>query len=197
MRRGGSAQLTLPGVPARSTGHRDAVLAAVVRIEPATAAEVAAALGIRTTTARHHLERLTADGDARRDLLRVPGVGRVLRYSTAAPTPAAPASGVRLRALPATVADCPEGPCPWYRCRHHMGLARVTREGVTVEDGWEPDDGDGPWEPPGETCSLRAAEAGGMAAESVARVLGVTREAVRRVEAEALGRAERRMKGFV
>lgn len=86
---------------------------------------------------------------------------------------------------PRTRAECPSGPCPWYGCRHHVGLdLRGDRVHLVVD----PDDVTE--ETP--TCSLTLAERGGMTLEDVGQVMGVTRERIRQVEARALAKVRRR-----
>ncbi|MBP7571562.1 MAG: hypothetical protein KBA95_15990 [Acidobacteria bacterium] len=87
--------------------------------------------------------------------------------------------------MPRTRGDCPPHPvpCPFLECRHHLWFDRVVENGRVVHvhmtrlHGVE-----------SRTCSLRFAERGPLTLDQVGRVLGVTRERVRQIEAEALRR---------
>ena len=72
---------------------------------------------------------------------------------------------------PTTRADCENGPrpCPWTRCRHHLG------------------------EDLPESCALDVAERQGATLEEIAAILGVSRESVRLIEVKALGKLRRRL----
>lgn len=89
---------------------------------------------------------------------------------------------------PRTRGDCVQGPrpCPWYGCRHHLGL-EVNRDTGHLRVVLDPEQ----IELAPETCSLdvadRAAQGEEVTLEEVGRLLGgVTRERVRQVEAQAL-----------
>lgn len=88
---------------------------------------------------------------------------------------------------PRTRAECPtERPCPFTMCKFHLYLD-VDRRGemrLTFPDKEV-------WEIP-QTCVLDLAERGGMTLEEVGRVLNLTRERVRQLEARALGILKRR-----
>lgn len=105
-------------------------------------------------------------------------------------TPAEVARRVSLDVLthdcerPTTRADCVDAPrpCPWYSCRHHVGLEVAQDGGIQ-------------YVPPEQleelpySCALDAAERDGMTLEEVGDVFGVSRERIRQVESMALVRA--------
>lgn len=85
---------------------------------------------------------------------------------------------------PRTRGDCVDGerPCPWVGCRHHVFLD-VRRNGAIALNF--------PTLDPTEleqTCSLDAADQGGMTLDEVAAVMNVTREAVRQYESRVAPR---------
>lgn len=82
----------------------------------------------------------------------------------------APPEPARGALPPRRRADCAGAarPCPWTRCRYHMG-----------RDG------------PSNACVLDLADRGDMTLEEIGDVLGVTRERVRQIEGKALDRCER------
>ncbi len=85
------------------------------------------------------------------------------------------------RHLPLTRADCPELPCPFISCRHHL-WSHVTKAGRLLILH-----ADGELRPPAEdfelpleelhlpTCSLDVAEQGGIGVVEIAENLGITR----------------------
>jgi hypothetical protein len=86
--------------------------------------------------------------------------------------------------------DCANGPrpCPWISCRHHLWaeVAFVPRRKLYR---WR-NDAPAPWEM-AHTCALDVAEEGGTTLEDVGKILGLTRERVRQLEAQALAKLAR------
>jgi len=96
---------------------------------------------------------------------------------------------------PRTRGDCVEGvrPCPWVGCRHHLFLDVSQKTGRIryhhdLKEPWELS----------ESCSLDVADRGGEKLRTVGVIIGgVSREAVRLIEAEALVKlATPRMREF-
>ena len=191
------AQLTMPFEdPLENTAIER--IAAALTAEPRTHLDLAVIVFVHPVFAAKCLRDLFVRGRAIRH--RLPP-GSPVRYAYAAPrAPEPPPSGVRrlpMAERPRTRAECPEGPapCPWFGCRHHIGLT-VTARRVDVLPGYEPDDDeDAPWEPPGETCSLRVVEAhpDGVSAQAVAELVGLTRQRVEQIPIEIGKRAHVRM----
>lgn len=92
--------------------------------------------------------------------------------------------------MPVTRGDCKEGPrpCPWYGCRHHLGLDTDSRGQIFVvvpEDRLVAHDG--------PTCALDVAEeTGGLTLQEVGDIVGVTRERVRQIQCRALEKLRKR-----
>ena len=89
-------------------------------------------------------------------------------------------------ARPRTFGECRDrpGPCPFSGCRHHLGLD------VRPNGNLQPN-------PAGAgRCSLRLAEEGGLTADAVGFVLGLTKERVLQVERAALAKLGRAMAGW-
>lgn len=92
-----------------------------------------------------------------------------------------PETRMEMALRPRTRADCVGGqrPCPWAGCRHHLALDVTDAGSLKVyRDDLEamPD-----------TCSLDVADRSeGVTLETVAQILGLTREAVRLIERRAL-----------
>lgn len=88
---------------------------------------------------------------------------------------------------PRTRGECPEGPCPWVSCVHHLYLD-VSEDTGAIKINHP---GKEPWELD-ETCSLDVADplrtgvGEGVTLEEVGALLNVTRERVRQVEGRAL-----------
>ena len=82
---------------------------------------------------------------------------------------------------PTTRADCIDAPrpCPWYSCRHHLGLDVLPDGGLQYIDPEELEDMP-------HTCALDAAEDGPRVLEDVGDLLYVTRERIRQIESGAL-----------
>ncbi len=86
---------------------------------------------------------------------------------------------------PRTRAECANGvrPCPYVACRHHLYL-EVSPETGTIKlnfpdlEVWELH----------QTCALDVAETGEHELASTGRLLNLTRERIRQIEAAALGK---------
>lgn len=108
----------------------------------------------------------------RADLERVTKIGRLLYPE-------------RQEWRPKTRADCANvpRPCPYVGCRHHLYLEAKACGSIKINEPevevWQMR----------ESCSLDVAEEGGRKLEDVGDLLGVTYEAVRRVE----GRTRRKL----
>lgn len=74
--------------------------------------------------------------------------------------------------FPKTRAECVDGmrPCPWRTCRHHTGRLH------------------------GLTCTLDAADRGGMSTAAIAEVLGISRQAVEKIIEKATAKFPKRLK---
>jgi hypothetical protein len=90
-------------------------------------------------------------------------------------------------ARPKTRAECPEGPCPWVGCRHHLAILRITPHGKIIlafpdlEDVTDME----------ETCSLRAAELGPHQYHAIGRKVGLAEEYVEVAAFDGLRRLSR------
>ncbi len=86
---------------------------------------------------------------------------------------------------PKTRAECANGvrPCPWVGCRHHLYLEVNAKTG-TIRLNFP---NVNPWDLE-ETCALDVADDGPHILEDIGRVLGLRKERVRQVEAQASGR---------
>ena len=89
------------------------------------------------------------------------------------------------RVLPLTRGDCRFGPrpCPFVSCKHHLCLDVSPKTGsikLNFPDleAWEMRD----------SCVLDVADRGESTLEDVGELINVTREAVRQIEAKALGK---------
>jgi len=86
---------------------------------------------------------------------------------------------------PATRGECVGGlrPCPFVGCRHNLFLDVNPKNGNLKFNFPAPS----PWEmPPDESCALDIAEREGATLEEVGRMMNLTRERIRQVEAEGL-----------
>lgn len=83
---------------------------------------------------------------------------------------------------PRTRGECSPGerPCPFVSCRHHLAVDVAETGSIKINfPDLEVDE-------LSESCSLDVAERGGATLENVARLMNLTRERVRQLEAEAL-----------
>jgi hypothetical protein len=80
---------------------------------------------------------------------------------------------------PRTRGECQDGPrpCPWAGCRYHL-LLDVTHAG-SLKIHHDP-------ESAAESCALDLADQGVTTLEAIGELMGITREAVRLIEIEAL-----------
>jgi len=131
--------------------------------------------------------RLTAaDRQSRK---RAPRSHYVLRALVAAEREASDPAIAALRLeRPRTRGACgAERPCPWVSCRHHLYLDVNPESGTiklnTTGEVWDM----------AETCSLDVADRGGAILEDVGRLLNLTRERVRQIEARALRKLKPRV----
>jgi hypothetical protein len=86
---------------------------------------------------------------------------------------------------PRTRADCVNGPrpCLFVACKHHLYLD-VNPETGSIKVNFPDKE---PWELK-DTCALDVAERGGVTLEEVGELLNLTRERVRQLEVEGLGK---------
>lgn len=86
--------------------------------------------------------------------------------------------------LPRTLRDCPHGPCHHVACRFHLWTDRVLdRDGAVVDLRETTLFGDRQ-----HTCVLREVARGALTLDAVGKLLDVSRERVRQIEADALAR---------
>ncbi len=109
---------------------------------------------------------------------------RVLTPSEIRALPPAHTGGGR----PRTRADCVDGPrpCPWFSCRHHLGLdledtLRAGQLEPTLKVYQPEVDQENL-----ETCSLDVAARGEHFLEEVGEIMGLVKERVRQIEIGAL-----------
>lgn len=85
---------------------------------------------------------------------------------------------------PATRGECRGGerPCPYASCKYHLYLDVAKNGSLTLNfPDFEVD------ELP-QTCALDVADAGGVSLVTIGDLMNLTRERVRQIEAQALGR---------
>jgi hypothetical protein len=91
---------------------------------------------------------------------------------------------------PRTRGDRVDGPrpCPWFSCRHHLGLDFTSGGKLKVRELDEL----------AETCSLDVAErnADGGTLDQVGQILEITRERVRQIEQMALARMNKAVRNL-
>lgn len=95
-----------------------------------------------------------------------------------------------LRMRPKKRRDCVNGPrpCPWYSCRHHLGIDVSPSTGrITMHI--DPDELDESC----HTCALDIADQGGMILEDLGAILGISRERTRQIEERGLARVAARL----
>lgn len=91
------------------------------------------------------------------------------------------------RARPRVRADCIDGirPCPFFSCRHHLGLDIMASGGIHYNyDGEDGPLGDGQQ----PTCALDIADQQELTLESIGGMLQVSREWIRKIEEAALSK---------
>jgi hypothetical protein len=86
---------------------------------------------------------------------------------------------------PKTRADCVDGPrpCPFVSCKYHLYLdVKTETQSIKLNfphlEVWELE----------HSCALDVSEQGGMTLEEVGHILNLTRERVRQVEVDGLGK---------
>ena len=91
------------------------------------------------------------------------------------------------RQLPESRSECAEGPrpCPHVSCRHHLYLDVSPKTGAIKLNFPDME----VWELP-DTCALDVADRGGVTLEDVGAIMNLTRERIRQLELQALGRLE-------
>lgn len=82
---------------------------------------------------------------------------------------------------PRTRGECEHGPrpCPWVRCRYHLGIDVSASGGIRIPHSGDPI-------ALRETCALDVAARGGRTLEEVGELVGLTRERVRQIESAAM-----------
>jgi hypothetical protein len=91
------------------------------------------------------------------------------------------------RSLPATRAECEDGPrpCPYVSCKHHLYLD-VNKSGSIKMNFPEIEPGEML-----ESCALDVAARGGATLEEVGAAMSLTRERVRQVKVRAMAKMKR------
>lgn len=95
-----------------------------------------------------------------------------------------PLCEIGLPRLPTTRAHCRHipRPCPFISCQYHLYIDVGLGGGLKLN---RPDLE--PWEmPPGASCVLDAADAGGLTSDDVGELMNLSRERIRQIEAAAL-----------
>lgn len=116
-------------------------------------------------------------------------VKRLSKHALAAGRAAYPAEEHAEHQRPRTRAECPEGPCPWVSCKHHLYLDVSPVTGAIKINFPNKEPGDLV-----DTCALAVAERGngnGVTLEEVGDLLNITRERVRQLESRALVKLRR------
>jgi hypothetical protein len=73
-------------------------------------------------------------------------------------------------------------PCPWIGCRYHLIWETAEAAQMWRKENWDDDRiVDYLMQMP-ETCVLDVADEGGVTLETVAQIMGITRERVRQIE---------------
>jgi hypothetical protein len=95
---------------------------------------------------------------------------------------------------PSTRAECPDGPCPWVGCRHHVAILSITETGKVVLAFPAVEEGD--VDLLEETCSLRLAERGPHHFDAIARLTaGATSDKrTEQVYFDGLSKMQRRLR---
>ncbi len=98
---------------------------------------------------------------------------------------------------PTTRADCIDGlrPCPFVACRHHLffDLTDSNKHKTGVLERQTLPNVEGPWQMMTQTCSIDVAKTGGRGYAEVGRLLNLSADRVRMVEASALAKLKGRI----
>lgn len=86
---------------------------------------------------------------------------------------------------PSHRSQCVTGPrpCPWVSCKYHLYLD-INPESGSVKVNFPDLE---VWEMP-ETCALDVADRGGTTLEEIGEILNLTRERIRQVESDGMGK---------
>jgi hypothetical protein len=88
---------------------------------------------------------------------------------------------------PPVRAECPDGPCPWVGCKHHLYLDVNPATGSLKINFPDLE----PWEL-ADTCALDVADRGGITLEEVGAIMNLTRERIRQIEIRGLAKLKSR-----